>query len=208
MYMHFSQCNLQRALKMDTLLSDPVAIITTLIVVIVTIYYGFARKASMVKDVSPSPTTRGKKQKKDTVRAGLVKAEVLTICDGKIHVAIGYGLANAIVLEGEKGCVLIDTMESNETAEVVLEALKSVIKEKPIEAIILTHFHPDHTLGLDVFLAEYPGARIFAHETLFACFQGMFNVSLKITSNRGAYQFGTRLAEKDRERSGIGVKLK
>lgn len=205
MYMHFSQCNLQRGLKMDTLLSDPVAIITTLIVVIVTIYYVFARKPSMRKNASPKER---KKQKKDTVRAGLVKAEVLTICDGKIHVAIGYGLANAIVLEGEKGCVLIDTMESNETAEVVLEALKPVIKEKPIEAIILTHFHPDHTLGLDVFLAEYPGARIFAHETLFACFQGMFNVSLKITSNRGAYQFGTRLAEKDRERSGIGVKLK
>ena len=92
--------------------------------------------------------------------------------------------------------------------KVVIEALKSVIKEKPIEAIVLTHFHPDHTLGLDVFLAEYPNARIFAHETLFACFQGMFNVSLKVTSNRGAFQFGTKLSEKDKERSGIGVKLK
>ena len=191
---------------MDALLRDPVAIITTLTVAIVTIYYAFVRKPSTEKDVTQN--IRVKKQNKDTVRAGLVKAEVLTICDGKIHVAIGYGLANAIVLEGEKGCVLIDTMESNKTAEVVLEALKSVIKEKPIEAIILTHFHPDHTLGLDVFLAEYPKAKIFAHETLFTCFQGMFNVSLKITSNRGAYQFGTRLAEKDRERSGIGVKLK
>ena len=150
----------------------------------------------------------GKKQKTDTVRAGLVKAEVLTVCDGKIHVAIGYGMANAIILEGQKGCILIDTMESNKTAEVVLEALKSVIKEKSIEAIILTHFHPDHTLGLDVFLAEYPGAKIFAHETLFACFQGMLKGMLNITANRGRYQFGTSLLEKDRESSGIGMKLK
>ena len=208
MYTYFSQYNINHRLRMDTLLRDPVTIITTFTVVIFTIYYLFVRKTSTGKDLAQNTGARGKKQKKDTVRAGLVKAEVLTVCDGKIHVAIGYGLANAIVLEGEKGCVLIDTMESNETAEVVLEALKIVIKEKPIEAIILTHFHPDHTLGLDVFLAEYPGARIFAHETLFACFQGMFNVSLKITSNRGAYQFGTRLLEKDRERSGIGVKLK
>ena len=192
---------------MDMLCTDPITIITTSIVAFVTIYYVLGKKSSSIKAVSPK-RKHGKRQIKDRVQAGLVKPEVLTICDGKIHVAIGYGLANAIVLEGDEGCVLIDTMESNETAEVVLKALKCVIKEKPIEAIVLTHFHLDHTLGLDVFLAEYPEARIFAHETLFTCFQGMFNVSIKITANRNAYQFGTRLSEKDRERSGFGVKFK
>ena len=181
----------------------------TLVVVIITLYYFLYHKIkSKGKVLMPDKlkSERNKKKKRD--RAAFVKAEVLTICEGKIHVAIGYGLANAIVLEGDNSCILIDTMESNETAVLVLEALKVVIKDKPIEAIILTHFHPDHTLGLDSFLEAYPTARIFAHETLFTCFQGMFNVSLKVTTNRGAYQFGTRLSRKDQENAGIGPRLK
>ena len=59
--------------------------------------------------------------------------------------AIGYGLANAIVLEGDEGCVLIDTMEGQEAAQEALDGIKKVIKDKPIDAIILTHFHADHT---------------------------------------------------------------
>ena len=59
--------------------------------------------------------------------------------------AIGYGLANAIILEGENSCVLIDTMEGHEAAQEALDAIKKVIKDKPIVAIILTHFHADHT---------------------------------------------------------------
>ena len=193
---------------MDTIENIPVALITLVVVIITLYYFLYHEIKSKGKVLLPDKlkSERNKKKKRD--RATFVKAEVLTICEGKIHVAIGYGLANAIVLEGKNGCILIDTMESNETAVVVLEALKAVIKDKPIEAIVLTHFHPDHTLGLDVFLEAYPGARIFAHETLFTCFQGMFNVSLKATSNRGAYQFGTRLSQKDQENAGIGLKLK
>ena len=57
------------------------------------------------------------------------------------------------------GCVLIDTLESLEAAFDALTALKETIKDKPIEAIILTHFHADHTQGLDVFTEAYPNAR-------------------------------------------------
>ena len=190
---------------MDTLLENLPAVLITSVMVIISIYYLFKSK-STGKVSLPDKSEVNKKKKQH--QATFVRAEVLTICKGKIHVAIGYGLANAIILEGENGCVLIDTTESHETAMMVLEALKAVIKGKPVEAIILTHFHPDHTLGLDVFLEAYPGAQIFAHETLFTCFQGLFNVSLKATSNRSAYQFGTRLSQKDQENAGIGLKLK
>jgi len=43
------------------------------------------------------------------------KKEVLKVSDN-IYVAIGYGLANSIMIEGDKGVVIIDTLESCEVA--------------------------------------------------------------------------------------------
>ena len=134
--------------------------------------------------------------------------EVITVCKDQIHVAIGYGLANAIVIEGQESCVLIDTMEGQEAAQNALEALRKVIKDKPIEAIILTHFHADHTYGLDVFTKAYPDAKVFAHDTLKFYFQQLLNVRSQITSKRAAFQFGTQLDDEEHENSGIGIKLK
>ena len=41
--------------------------------------------------------------------------------------------------------MLIDTLEGHEAAQEALADIKKVIKDKPIVAIILTHFHADHT---------------------------------------------------------------
>ena len=40
---------------------------------------------------------------------------------------------------------MIDTLESHEAAQEALVDIKKVINDKPIDAIILTHFHADHT---------------------------------------------------------------
>ena len=134
--------------------------------------------------------------------------QVISTVDGKVHVAIGYGLANAIVIEGEEGCVLIDTLENNEVAKEALKALKEKIGEKPIKAIILTHFHADHTYGFDYFAQEYPGVKVYAHKSLLGYFQQLLNVRNKITGVRAAFQFGTELSDEDHENSGIGFRLK
>jgi glyoxylase-like metal-dependent hydrolase (beta-lactamase superfamily II) len=47
--------------------------------------------------------------------------------------------------KGDQSCVLIDTLESHEAAQEALVDIKKVINDKPIDAIILTHFHADHT---------------------------------------------------------------
>ena len=99
-------------------------------------------------------------------------------------------------------------MESLEAAYDALTALKEIINEKPIEAIILTHFHADHTQGLDVFIEAYPNVKIYAHETLQDYFQQLLNVRVKTTYKRGTFQFGTALNEIEHENSGIGYKLK
>ena len=94
------------------------------------------------------------------------KKEILCLEDN-IYVAIGYGLANCIMLEGDDGIIIIDTLESCEVAAEVLAAFRE-ITDKPVVGIILTHFHADHTNGTAVFTAgSQPGQiEIFAHESL------------------------------------------
>ena len=41
--------------------------------------------------------------------------EVLTVTEG-VHVAIGFGLANSILIEGEDGDIIVDCMESDGAA--------------------------------------------------------------------------------------------
>ena len=69
-----------------------------------------------------------------------------------IYVAINFGLANCIMIEGEDGVIIIDTMEGPEPAREVLEEFRR-ITDKPIVGIILTHFHADHVYGIETFLA-------------------------------------------------------
>ena len=68
------------------------------------------------------------------------------VTDG-VYVAIGYGLANSIMLEGDDGIIIVDTMESADEARTVLAEFRK-ITDKPVKAIIYTHNHTDHVLSL------------------------------------------------------------
>ena len=90
--------------------------------------------------------------------------DIIKIKD-KIHVAIGYGLANSILVEGNSECVLIDTLECESAINHLLyEGFNSILESKPISAIILTHFHADHTFGIKAVLKRYPKAKVYAQE--------------------------------------------
>jgi len=69
---------------------------------------------------------------------------------GNIYAAIGFGLANSIMIEGVDGLIIVDTMESCEAAEDVLTEFRK-ISDKPVKAIIYTHNHADHIFGAEVF---------------------------------------------------------
>ena len=130
----------------------------------------------------------------------------------KIHkinnILKGYGLANCILIEGKNGCVVIDTLESHEVAKEVLNAFQKIILDKPIEAIILTHFHPDHTAGFEIFSEAYPKAEVYGHETLSKYLQQLLNIRVQTTHKRGAFQFGYLLSDEQHENSGIGFKVR
>lgn len=80
------------------------------------------------------------------------RREIINVTDG-VYVAIGYGIANSVLLEGRDGTVIVDTLESAEAALPVKQAFDE-ITSKPLKAIIYTHYHSDHIGGAGVFAGE------------------------------------------------------
>jgi len=70
--------------------------------------------------------------------------------NSRIYVAIGFALANSIMLVGDDGVVIVDVTESLESAAEIYEAFRN-ITTKPITDIIYTHNHADHVNGAQVF---------------------------------------------------------
>ena len=130
---------------------------------------------------------------------------VETVTDG-VHVAIGFGLANAVMLEGDDGVVIVDTMESRSRAEEVLAAFRE-ITDKPIEAVILTHNHADHVFGGQVFTEGRDDIPVYAHATTSALIDEVVSVISGAIYTRSMRQFGQLLPEGHAPHAGIGPDL-
>ena len=129
------------------------------------------------------------------------KKEVIEVTEG-VHVAIGYALANAILVEGENSNIIIDTTGTIETAREV-KALFGAINSNPIEAIIYTHNHGDHTYGATVF-AEDSNPDIYAHDSTEEYLSRVIGIIRPIISARSNRMFGNSLPRSEVENNGIG----
>jgi alkyl sulfatase BDS1-like metallo-beta-lactamase superfamily hydrolase len=104
-----------------------------------------------------------------------------------VYVAIGYALANSILIVGDGGNIIIDTTESHDTAHKIFEEFQK-ISDQPIKAIFYTHSHPDHWRGAEAFFQE--GTKVYAHETFEKGFYDSMNLLRPILTKRGMKQFG------------------
>ena len=129
------------------------------------------------------------------------KKELITVTDG-VHVAVGYALANSILIEGEKTNIIIDTTGTEETAREV-KALFDAINPNPVETIIYTHNHADHTYGATVF-AEGTSPDIYAHSTTEIYLSRVIGILRPIISSRSNRMFGNALPKEQVENNGIG----
>jgi alkyl sulfatase BDS1-like metallo-beta-lactamase superfamily hydrolase len=129
------------------------------------------------------------------------KQEVVRVADG-VYVAIGYGIANSILIEGKDGTVIIDTLESAEAAKPVKQAFDR-ITTKPLKAVIFTHFHPDHTFGAGVF-TEGRKVEVMAHEKTVRELDQMLSLTQEVTYQRAMRMYGTFLPKHEFENVGIG----
>ena len=132
------------------------------------------------------------------------KRKVYTVADG-VYQAVGFGIANSIMVEGDDCVFIVDVMGSMEAAQEV-KAEFDKITRKPIQALIYTHNHADHVMGG---LAFAPDGKIdvYAHETTNYYINRVVNVLRPILRLRGARMFGSHLARSGpdgRENVGLG----
>ena len=126
---------------------------------------------------------------------------------GKIHFAIGFGIANSIMIEGDKGNIIIDASDSVFEAEKIY-SLFSQKNSNPIKAIIYTHNHGDHTFGTAFYVNnqdEKP--QIIAHEDTDYYVQRIMGILNPIITERSNRMFGTLLSDEDLINVGIGPSL-
>ena len=129
------------------------------------------------------------------------KPEVINVTDG-VYVAIGFGIANSVLIEGEDGVIIVDTLGSAEVAQEV-KAEFDKITTKPVKAIIYTHNHGDHIFGAKVFAGE-DNPEVYSHETTVSYVNRIFNVLRPVIGTRSMRQFGTYLHEGGLVNVGIG----
>ncbi len=85
--------------------------------------------------------------------------------DGKLEVmtclANDYGFAvNSFVVLGKEKALVIDTQWNRANAHrVVAEIINS---GRELESIVISHAHPDHYFGTEVFLQAFPNAKLYA----------------------------------------------
>jgi len=70
-------------------------------------------------------------------------------------------VGNVLVVEQRDGLVLVDSGASRGSGERVV-ALVRGISRKPVKAVVITHWHNDHTLGLPAVLEAWPRAEVIA----------------------------------------------
>jgi cyclase len=76
------------------------------------------------------------------------------------------GGCNITLFQTEKGPLIIDS--GNTAPAEGVQALIRTLDQRPVVAVILTHYHDDHVGGLSILAA---GAPLYAHENCFASYQ-------------------------------------
>ena len=122
-----------------------------------------------------------------------------------VHVAIDYGLANSILIEGKDSVIIIDAMESNQTGAAVKAEFEK-ITSKPVAGIIYTHNHGDHVFGA-VALAGKDNPKIYAHENTNYYLDRFMTEIRPVLSKRSYRMHGITLSDEALVNCGIGHRL-
>lgn len=130
--------------------------------------------------------------------------KIYFVADG-VYSAVGYGIANSILLVGTDGVIVVDTMETNESGREVWKEMKKLTR-LPLQAIIYTHFHPDHIYGAAAF-AQNNKPDIYAHESTDSAVTRFSSETAPIIGARSMRMYGTLLDQKAMINVGIGPYL-
>jgi len=133
--------------------------------------------------------------------------QVYRVADN-VYSAVGWQLGNVVMIEAPQGLIIVDTGESvSESRKIMAEFRK--LTDKPVKAVVYTHFHPDHINGVQAFVSreqvERGEVQIYAHETLLQNVVAQGALVGPILGVRSAYSFGSFLPASDQEGMNAGI---
>ena len=115
---------------------------------------------------------------------------------GHIHTAHCYTGSNCTLIEGEDACVLVDTLSGELPGDDAAAAFQA-ITDKPIKAVIVTHFHLDHVSGIFSFVSEEDirsgAVEVIGQRELTDNLLRDGGILAPIRNRRGPFQFGAHL---------------
>ncbi|WXL24554.1 alkyl sulfatase dimerization domain-containing protein [Ectopseudomonas mendocina] len=125
-----------------------------------------------------------------------------------VYSAVGWQLGNVVMIEAPEGLIIVDTGESvSESRRIMAEFRK--LTDKPVKAVVYTHFHPDHINGVKAFVTEEQvksgEVEIIAHDTLLQNVVAQGALVGPILSVRSGYSFGVALPGADHEQMNSGI---
>lgn len=123
-----------------------------------------------------------------------------------IHVAIGYDLANTIVIHTPDGNVIVDAMAGTARAE---QAKADLLAQAPgpVKALILTHSHIDHVGGSAAWSPLGGQVPIWATAGFTEHFFKQYGVFQAAEQARGKRQFGARVSAENLPCSALGRRI-
>ena len=125
-----------------------------------------------------------------------------------VYSAVGWQLGNVAMIEAPEGLIIVDTGESvSESRKIMAEFRK--VSDKPVKAIVYTHFHPDHINGVQAFVTPEQVAsgevQIYAHDSLLANVVAQGALVGPILGVRSGYSFGAFLDAADQRDMNAGI---
>lgn len=125
-----------------------------------------------------------------------------------VYSAVGWQLGNVVMIEAPEGLIIVDTGESVSASRQIMAEFRK-ITDKPVRAVVYTHFHPDHINGVKAFVSEEQVRRgevaIIAHDTLLANVVAQGALVGPILSVRSGYSFGAGLPASDQQGMNAGI---
>ncbi|MFN0108017.1 MAG: alkyl/aryl-sulfatase [Blastocatellia bacterium] len=169
--------------------------------------FAIAQTGKNLADDKPAPTVNPRM----TEHSRKMAQQVYKVSDN-VYSAVGFGLANVIMIVGRDGVIIVDTTESVDAAKAAFAELRK-FSDKPVKAVIYTHNHTDHIMGVKAFTTEEDvkagKVDIYAHETMMNTVIINASAIAPILGLRSAYSFGVLLESgpQGKIHQGIGPQL-
>ncbi|MGR5119137.1 alkyl/aryl-sulfatase [Vibrio astriarenae] len=141
-----------------------------------------------------------------TAHSNKMEKGIFTYKD-KFHQVYGYGLTSPMIVEGAEGLIILDPVESVDKMQAVMADFRKVTgSQKPVAAIMYSHWHPDHYAGVRG-IEGAEEAAIIAHDTFMTnVVKGSMGGTGPALGFRVDYSLGTLLEveEDGRINGGLG----